>query len=84
MFDESINEMNTLQATLDSYIGRNKEELQKLLGKPTKIISPSIEDRVQYDEEWQYITGIPMINQQFRIFYINKSKVVRTRLAGIF
>ncbi len=83
-FEASVAKLNSLNAEVKQHIGKHKDELRKIMGEPTKIISPSIWKNVNYDEEWEYSTGIILVNQQFRTFYIKDDKVADAEFNGIF
>ncbi len=83
-FDDSVEELDAIKSGLDQFVGKHKNELQKEMGRPKKIVSPSNWDNVQYDEEWIYTRGIPLINRQYRMFYIKDDVVLHTEFGGIF
>ena len=83
-FEASIDEKNAIEAEIEQNIGKHKNELRRILGEPTKIISPSVWDNVRYNEEWVYSTGITFLNKQYRMFYIKNDIVVHVEFGGIF
>jgi len=61
---------DVIVADIAHYVGKNKSELRKMFGAPSKVISPSTWNDVDYDAEWVYEQGIPFVNKQYRMFYI--------------
>ena len=83
-FEASIKERNAIEAEIEQYIGKHKNELRRIFGEPTEIISPSVWENVRYDEEWVYATGIGFLNKQYRMFYIKNDIVVHTEFGRTF
>ena len=83
-FEATIAERDAIQADIEQYLGRHKEELRMLLGEPSEIISPSQWNNVKYDEEWVYSKGISFVTKQYRMFYIKEGIVVHVEFGGVF
>lgn len=69
---------------LEQYVGKNTIELKKMLGKPSRVVSPSKWKDVEYDEEWVYAKGLIFLNKQYRIFYIKEDRVAHVEFGGIY
>jgi hypothetical protein len=69
---------------LKQYIGKHKSELRTILGKPTRIVSPSIWNDIKYDEEWVYERGIFLINKQYRMFFIKDNIIAYVKFGGFY
>ena len=80
----TMDKYDTIMADIEQYIGKSKNELKEVLGKPTRTISPSTWKNVEYDEEWVYEQGVPFVNKQYRMFYIKEDIVIHVEFGGIF
>ncbi len=82
--DATVAKHDVIMADMEQHVGKNKDELRRILGEPSKVISPSIWKSVTYDEEWVYERGIPFVNKQYRMFYIKDDVVTHVEFGGIF